>query len=199
MDITAINKEIGKLNNSVANHRLSDVFKELHRLTNENQALLILKDKIRKQSEIYNNLLRYSFTEVKDPERDKIYSKLLQALYGIIDEAKSVLFEGNKFFALNTIRQETNFDLLTSREKVEKSIFESEINKSVNKLFKRIWLSGELLEEDAIFLKKVIKNKKTPWVNESLVVSVFFSHTFLCWRYDFLFFWSTDYSYSKSA
>ena len=56
MDITAINKEIGKLNNSVANHRLSDVFKELHRLTNENQALLILKDKIRKQSEIYNNL-----------------------------------------------------------------------------------------------------------------------------------------------
>ncbi len=171
MDIAIINKEVDSLCKSVANHRLSDVFKNLDRLINENPVLITLKDKIRKQSEIYHNLLRYSFTEVKDPERDKIYLKLLQALYKIIDELKLVLFDENKFFALNTLKQETNFDLLTSRKEVEKKLFDSEIGKSANKLFKKIWLSGELLNEDMVLLKEIIKSKKIPWVKESLIVS----------------------------
>jgi len=171
MDITSINSTSDSLCKHVANHRLSDAFSELNQLINDNQVLLVVKDKVRRQSEIYNNLLRYSFTDIKDPERDKVYSKLLQTLYKIIDEVKSILFEENKFFALNTIRQEVNFDLLSNRNETEKSTLGSKANKSSNKLFKKIWLSGTLDDEDKAYIKKVIDSKSISWVNESLLAS----------------------------
>ncbi len=171
MDITTINKTIDKLCKSTSEHRLSEVFSELNRILNENPILVIFREKIRKQSEIYTNLLRYSFGEVKDPDRDKIYTNLLRALYKIIDEIKIKLFEENTYLALNTIKQETNFDLLSSRAEVEKATLSENSNKLVNKLFKHIWLSGNLDGLDHDFLKKTINSKKISWVNESVIVS----------------------------
>ena len=38
-----------------------------------------------------------------------LYVNVLKSIYGIIDSIKIILFEENKFLAINTIRQEINF------------------------------------------------------------------------------------------
>ncbi len=155
----------------VFNHQLSDAFNEINQTIDEHKNLLYLKDKVRKQVEIYTNLLKYSFTNVKDPERDSIYSKILNALYGIIDEIKLSMIEENKYWAINTIRQEINFDFQTNREIIEKSILSGNMTSESNKLFKKIWISGVMNDEDLAVIARIVKSKETSWVDESLIVS----------------------------
>jgi tetratricopeptide (TPR) repeat protein len=171
MDIKKINGIFDRLCKSISEHKLSDVFFELNKIVKENPSLVIFKEKIRRQSETYTNLLKYSFGEVKDPDRDKIYKSLLRSLYKIADEIKLSLFNEIKYLALNTIKQEVDFSLITERPLVEKEILSGRTNKSVYKLFKKIWLSGVLDNEELEILKKVLKSKNISWVNESLMVS----------------------------
>ncbi|MFN8258900.1 MAG: tetratricopeptide repeat protein [Bacteroidales bacterium] len=171
MELIQINNKIDRLCKLVANHHLSDVFRELNQTITENKSLVILNDKIRKQAEIYTNLLKYAFMKVEDPDRDIIYSNLLRALYAIIDEIKKIFIEEKKFWAINTIRQETNFEFLANRGIIEKSILSGKLGQESDKVFKRIWTSALLNEEDIEFLEKILKSKKTNWVDESLIVS----------------------------
>jgi hypothetical protein len=69
MEFKQLNDKIDNLNKLIANHQLGEFFKEVNRTIDDNKALLQLKDKVRKQLEIYNNLLKYSFTTIKNPEK----------------------------------------------------------------------------------------------------------------------------------
>jgi hypothetical protein len=131
MEISQLSAKIDKFCKLVANHQLSDVFNEINQTIDEHKTLLHLKDKVRKQVEIYTNLLKYSFTNVKDPERDHIYSKILNSIYSIIDEIKISLIEENKYWAINTIRQETNFEFQTNRGIIEKTVLAGNTSKGV--------------------------------------------------------------------
>jgi tetratricopeptide (TPR) repeat protein len=171
MEYSKITSSIEQLNSLVAQHQLSDLFKDLLRIIESEKQLLYLKDKVRKQAEIYNNLLRYSFTDIKDPERDNIYSQLLKSLYHIIDELKAGLVADNKFMAINTLQHETNFEFLSNRNKIEKGVLSDIPSLESNKLFRRIWVAGILNEDDCTLLSKAISNTKISWINESLIVS----------------------------
>ncbi len=171
MGISQLNNKIEKLSELVANHQLSDAFKEINQTIDEHKNLLYLKDKVRKQVEIYTNLLKYSFTNIKDPERDNIYSKILKALYSIIDELKLTLIQEYKYLAINTIRQETNFEFQANRGLIEKAIISSKPTIENDKIFKKIWIEGILSNEDSSIITRVVNNSNTSWINESLIVS----------------------------
>jgi tetratricopeptide (TPR) repeat protein len=171
MEFKQLNDKIDILNKLIANHQLGELFKAVNRTIDDNKVLLQLKDKVRKQFEIYNNLLKYSFTTIKDPERDVIYSKILVSLYQIIDEIKLVWIKENKYWALNTISHETNFEFGTNRGIIEKSILSSNYGRESDLFFKKIWISGKLNIDDASLIEKVLKSKKVTWINESLTVS----------------------------
>lgn len=171
MDINNINKIITKLCGLVNSHRLSETFKLLDKIVSENHSLLTMSDKIQKQSETYKNLLRYSFTGVQDPERDKIYSKLLQSLYSIVDEIKLLLFEDNKSLTLNVIKKDLAFKDLKVEGFNEKDLSRPKLNSQMNELFKDVWLSGRLSNTHLDIIDKVLKSKNSFWVNESVAVS----------------------------
>jgi hypothetical protein len=171
MDSNQIENSIGHLNDLVAKHLLSDLFKGLVQIIDTQKQSLYLKDQVRKQAEIYTNLLRYSFTDYQDPDRDKIYSKLLKSLYGIIDELKINLVAENRFLAINTLKQETNYEFLSEREKIENEVLKNKPCKESNTLFRQIWLSGYLAPEKMLLLDKLVESPDISWVNESLVVS----------------------------
>ena len=171
MDINNIHKTIESLTKLVENHQLSDFFKEVNKVSESQKNTLFLKDTIRKQAEIYTNLLKYSFLNIKDPERDKIYSNLLRDLYGIIDELKVCLVAENRFMAINTIKHETNYEFQTKRESIEKSILKSGNQDETSKMFRQIWLSGKLSQEEILFIDKILDKKNLSWVSESLIVS----------------------------
>jgi len=171
MEIAQINLKIDKFCTLVANHQLSDVFKEINQTIDEHKNLLYLKDKLRKQVEIYINLLQYSFTNIQDPERDHIYSKILKSIYSIIDEIKESLITENKFWAINTIKQEMNFEFQTNRGIIEKTILSGSSNNESKKLFKQIWISGIINNDDAAIISKIAKSSKVNWIDETLIVS----------------------------
>ena len=171
MEISLINIKIDNLCKMVSNHQLNDFFTEINRTIGENKNLLFLKDKIRRQIEIYSNLLNYSFTDIKDPERDNIYSKILYNIYGIIDELKFVLIDENKFWATNTLKQVTKYEFQTNREIIEKTILEGSYTIESDKLFNQIWLSSVLLDNDTLLLNKILKSNKVSWIDEALAVS----------------------------
>ncbi len=171
MEIAKINSTIEKLCKLIADHQLSDLFKELVKIIEEQKSLLYLKDKVRKQAEIYTNLLRYSFKDIKDPERDTIYSRLLKSLFDIVDELKVSLVSENKFLAINTLQQEANYEFLSNKSKIEKALLDENPSPELNKFFSHIWTSGILKDDEKGILDKIVSNKNISWVNESLIVS----------------------------
>lgn len=133
MDYPTVHSTIEKFNKLVANHQLGELFKEIIITIESQKQTLYLKDTIRKQAEIYTNLLRYSFLNIKDPERDKIYSKLLKSLYSIIDELKFNLVAENRFMAINTIKHETNYVFMSNIGNIENN--SSNLNPVMKSIF----------------------------------------------------------------
>jgi len=171
MDTNTIDTTTKKLNKLISNHRLSDLFKELIPIVESQKSVLYLKDTISKQAEIYTNLLKYSFLDIKDPERDTIYSKLLKSLYCIVDDLKISLTEENRFLAINTVKHETNYYFKTNFNKIETTILNKSHGSEMNYLFRQIWVSGILGQEESKLLDKAVASKEIHWINESLIVS----------------------------
>ncbi len=162
---------------NLAARRLKPAFDLLEKLIHDN-GLVTFTDEYRKLEETYHYMLKYTVEGIQDPERQKIYRKLIVSVYELADKvnealrikySSSVEYEKKRVFEENIIRDFPG--ALSALEdfyldKELKSLIESgEIKttdpkeeaqnhqKEVVRLFYHFWFSNELSSEEATFLK----------------------------------------------
>jgi len=158
MNIQEINQLYKKTAQSLSENKLIDFFELTEQVIIENKLTLLLETHTELKG-VYLNILKYSFSEVKDPDRDKVYKKLLQKCYELADNIKINLLHVQKHFATINIAQEVNFEFQNKPEEIKKQLFLPENTEARSLFFKKIWLSPKLDEESIQLLNKVLENK----------------------------------------
>ncbi len=182
----------------------SKAFKSLHKRKVLDSIVIIKKlisatgdeyvnDQLDRHIETYKNIIRYSFFEVKDPDRDDIYNFLLRSLLELADELREKLLArhvtGNiyalktqfektvsqerqeAFNILEAITLDRDLASLLEQAKVESSKESLSREDALIKIFNIIWLTDKYSEQEISLLNEACNSKKLPWHDKCLVVS----------------------------
>jgi len=180
---------------NLAARRLKPAFDLLDKLIHENN-LVTFADEYRNLEETYHYMLKYTVEGIQDPERQKIYRKLIVSVYELADKvnealllkySSSVEYEKKRLFKESYITDFSN--VLSSLEefyldKELKSLMESgEIKtsdpkeeaqnhqKEMVRLFYHFWFCNELSSEETGFLRAFFSNEQILTSYKSLIVS----------------------------
>jgi hypothetical protein len=147
--------------------------------------------------ETYQNLLKYSFAQYEDPEKSKIYHRLLRSLYELGDQVKEVLISRYHLLSYTGFKRELERKtVLTERDSseiVESIAFEKEIKRiledfsssgssedvkekklphqELSRIFMILWLSDKFHEPEVSLVKGLVLDPVLPWPDKCLVVT----------------------------
>lgn len=180
----------------IAGRKVNEAIDHLKPLADECHNLE-LSTQLESQVEIYRNLLTYSFARYDDPEKEKVYFRLLRSLFELADRVKETLV--NRYFLLSYARQKRELEnraLLTERDSteiVESLAFEKEIRRiledfstegsgtgeegkklphhELSKIFHMLWLSDLYREPETQLVHGLVMEGVLPWHDKCLVVS----------------------------
>jgi tetratricopeptide (TPR) repeat protein len=172
---------------AVISKRLKDSFDLLNGL-NVGFTVADIKEKYDSIYSTYQNMLKYSFDSVPDPQRDAIYIKLQQSILELADELKDKITRQNfikeyqnylpffidlNSFSLPDISQIIN-KLTTLSEKGSPTTSEEtnvESSNLLHKIFYSLLLINIYKEPENELLMQVINNKEINWRIKSALVS----------------------------
>jgi tetratricopeptide (TPR) repeat protein len=147
--------------------------------------------------ETYQNLLKYSFAQYEDPEKNKIYHRLLRSLYELGDLIKEALVSRYHLLSYTSVKRELERKtVLTERDSseiVESIAFEKEIKRilddfsssgssedskekklphqELSRIFNILWLSDNFHEPEVRLVKGLVLDPVLPWPDKCLVVT----------------------------
>ena len=146
--------------------------------------------------ETYSNILKHSFKNINDPERDSIYKHLQRSLLELTDTIKECLLteiSGLTIYkmkwALDRKRElhtDEAFSLiqhLTFDSELDEILKNNDINLSsssdktisrqqaLRDLFNYLWLTDKYIETESKILETICYSDKIPWHDKSLIVS----------------------------
>ncbi|MCK4921694.1 MAG: tetratricopeptide repeat protein [Bacteroidales bacterium] len=178
----------------VSGRRIAEAFEALTKLTDKCRNI-DFRNRLNKNIETYKNILRYSFELGDDPEKDKVYFRLVKALLELTDDVKEELIIQFNFLAYYRLHRKPDWqtdqseaeaaawiDQVSLESEVEKllnSDYESESEKqstdtdknSLHKLFTSLWLTDKLNDNQISLVKKVCDYNHLPWYYKSVLVS----------------------------
>ena len=180
---------------NLAARKLKPAFDQLEKLIKET-GLGTFQDEYRNLEQTYHYMLQYTVEGIQDPERQKVYRKLIISVYELADKvneairyrfSSSVVFEKKRFFKDKSLADFGTFlseleDFYLDKEL--KSLVEGSDIKPLNKeeewkqhqervvqLFYHVWFSDEFTTEEADFLKNLFTNEMILSAYKSLIVS----------------------------
>ncbi len=147
--------------------------------------------------ETYQNLLKYSFAQYEDPEKIKIYHRLLRSLYELGDQVKEALISRYHLLSYTGFKREierkTALTERDSSEIVESIAFEKEITRilddfsssgssedsaskklphqELSRIFNMLWLSDKFHEPEVRLVKGLVLDPVLPWPDKCLIVT----------------------------
>ncbi|MBE0674240.1 MAG: tetratricopeptide repeat protein [Bacteroidales bacterium] len=145
----------------------------------------------------YRNMLRYTIEGVKDPERDKIYRKMLQALLGLSDKVKQDILSRYSGWHTYWVKQQTETEQLRSGkslvETVDDLMFKQDLDDWLNiagevstdhgseparlhkllirNIFNHLWLADTYGEAEMSLTEIIEKSGKFRWYESSIFIS----------------------------
>ncbi len=178
---------------SIAGRRLKPAFDRLGTLISEN-GLGVLHDRHRNLEETYQYMLKYTVEGVTDPERQKVYHKLIVSAFELADlvneELRMKFSTSAEYYRKRALRQKAitdtgqyiseleNYyieDAPSSREGKEQgansSAKASEHHKKMQGLFYNIWFSDNLSPEETDRYGKFLQNPMLPSEYRSFMVT----------------------------
>lgn len=154
------------------------------------------RNRLNKNVDTYNNILKYSFEYSEDPEKEKVYFRLVKSLLELADEVKEELIIQHNLLSyygklrkkkswqvdqteeeaaawIDQISLEKEVELLlnTKTEKLESKDTKEKEGSSIHKLFTSLWLTDKLRGRQINLLKELSDNQFLPWHYKSMVVS----------------------------
>lgn len=172
-----------------------------------------MRDEYNNIAMTYKNMLAYTIDGIKDPERNKIYLKLIQSILGLSDRTRQDILSHNSGWHTYWVKQqaekefklsgrtivETVDDLLFKSEldewlKLSNEITpnpDSEISKKhkqlVNNIFNHLWLTDYYGEAENSLINIILKSGKFRWFEASLFTTAITLSSFRTWQSEKLF------------
>lgn len=204
-------------------NKITEQHKRVCRLVSERkikQSLDILKDMINISSTgdfrdeyegiilTYKNMLKYTLEGIKDPERNKIYLKLIQSILGLADRVRQDILSHYSGWHTYWVKQqadkeqkltgksivETVDDLMFKPELDEWLKITSEINPDpeselsrkhkqiIKKIFNHLWLTDFYGEAESSLIKLILESGKFRWYETGLFISAITLSALRIWQ-----------------
>jgi tetratricopeptide (TPR) repeat protein len=161
----------------------------------------------------YKNMLTYTIDGIKDPERNKIYIKLIQSILGLSDRARQDILSHNSGWHTYWVKQQAEKEMkLTGKtivETVDDLMFKSELDewlklsneinpdpdsaiarkhkRLIKNIFNHLWLTDYYGEAENSLINIILKSGKFRWYEASMFVTAVTLSSFRTWQTEKLF------------
>jgi tetratricopeptide (TPR) repeat protein len=188
----AVRQIYGEISNHLHNRRVLDAIESIRKLIYIS-GKEFLNSQIDQHVLTYENILKHSFGEIKDPERIKVYLYLKRNLLELADELQESILTDHSLGHIYQLKKE-----LEKNKKIEKAeflnyldsiTFDRELSSILDeisvlseevaiskedalvRIFNIVWLSDRYTDAEVELLKALCDSKVLPWYDKSLVVS----------------------------
>ncbi|MCY1719457.1 tetratricopeptide repeat protein [Prolixibacteraceae bacterium Z1-6] len=179
---------------NLAERKLKPAFDKLEKLIHDS-GLLIYLDEWRNLEQTYSYMLKYTVEGIQDPERQKVYRKLIVSVFKLVDKINDEIrlkaspaleYERKRGFAGNTINLETLFAELEDfylQEELKALVDDEEIQESSKQIdtqnhqekvvsfFYHIWFQNELHSAEVKAIKQILDSELISTAYKALIVS----------------------------
>ncbi len=191
MNYTDLENSYQKISQLVAERRVKESFDLMAGLA-ANCRNVDYSNRLEKLRETYRNILKYSFELGDDPEKGKVYNRLIRDLLELNDEIKEEIilryglltyYKTNQKEMINKMGLTEGESLLNQiefrnmgnpdpegGENIDEAGFNSRM-KPLYLLFNTIWLTDKFTERDVELLKRTSHDEALPWFFKSPLVS----------------------------
>ena len=153
------------------------------------------RNRLSNYTETYRNILKYSFELSDDPQKEKVYSRLVKSLLELADEIKEELIQQHNLLSYYSLVRNKGWEIddITGRfaEWMERTVLEKEAGTFrekgipdqknisdrqkpvgiINELFNSIWLSDKLSDRQIQLIRKTAGKDYLLWYQKSFIVS----------------------------
>jgi tetratricopeptide (TPR) repeat protein len=161
----------------------------------------------------YQRMLTYTIDGIKDPERNKIYLKLIQSILGLSDRARQDILSHNSGWNTYWVKQQAEKEMkLTGKtivETVDDLMFKNELDewlkltndinpdpnseistkhkRLIRNIFNHLWLTDYYGEAENSLINIIMKSGKFRWYEASIFTTAITLSSFRTWQSDKLF------------
>jgi hypothetical protein len=161
----------------------------------------------------YKNMLTYTIDGIKDPERNKIYLKLIQSILRLSDKARQDILSHNSGWNTYWVKQQAEKEMKLSGktivENVDDLMFKSELDEwlklsneinpnpdseiakkhkqLINNIFNHLWLTDYYGEAENSLVNIIMKSGKFRWYESSVFATAITLSSFRTWQPEKLF------------
>lgn len=139
-------------------------------------------------SDTYLNMLKYAFEFSDDPQKEKVYSRLVRDIISLADDVKEDIIRSNNLLSYyrlypypeNRLESaitsvDSLIDQLLLQSKEEGSIGEvysgSQYQEHVKEMFTIVWQADKLKDVEIEILKKISETRALAWYDKCILVS----------------------------
>ncbi len=172
-----------------------------------------LRDELDNLVITYRNMLTYTIEGIKDPERDKVYIKLIQSILELSDKVRQDIlshFSGwHTYWVKQQTEKEQKLSGKTIVEKVDDLMFKSDLDEwlklsneinpdpdseisvkhkqLIKNIFNHLWLSDNYGEAEESLIKIILTSEKFRWYESSIFTTAITLSALRVWQPEKLF------------
>ncbi len=162
----------------------------------------------------YKNMLTYTIEGISDPQRSKIYTKLIQSILALSDKSRQDILSHNSGWNTYWVKQQAEKEMKLSGksivENVDDLMFKSELDewlklsnefnpdpeseisrkhsKLIKSIFNHLWLTDYYGEAELSLISIIIKSGKFRWHESSIFTSAITLSSLRTWQTEKLLF-----------
>ena len=212
MDISKIIQQHKKLSGFVSERKLKQSLDLLDDMIGTSPSG-DLRDELNDLVMTYRNMLTYTIEGINDPERNKIYLKLMQSILGLSDRVRQDILSHYSGWHIYWVKQQAEKELnLTGKniiETVDDLMFKSELDEwlklsneinpdpeseisrkhkqLIKNIFNHLWLTDYYGEAENSLLKIIIDSKKFRWYESSIFTTAVTLSSLRTWQSEKLY------------
>lgn len=167
-----------------------------------------MRDEYENLEMTYRNMLTYTIEGIEDPERNKIYLKLIQSILGLSDRARQDILSHNSGWHTYWVKQQAEKELKLSGktivETVDDLMFKNELDewlklsheinpdpdseisrkhkRLIKNIFNHLWLTDYYGEAENSLINIILKSGKFRWYEASIFTTAITLSTFRTWQ-----------------
>jgi tetratricopeptide (TPR) repeat protein len=189
MNYQELNTKYLQVFDYIAKNRIKDAIDALGFLCNHcpNRDL---RTQLDEHADTYLNLLKYAFELTEDPQKEKVYNRLVKAIIGLADDVKEDIIRSGNLLSHYKLRlvpeslsdqvvsdtSRTMEQILLSKESdVELNIQDiyasREYQENIRALFRVLWHSDKLKDTVIRLVERISKSDAVAWYDKCILVS----------------------------